>query len=550
MKKTIFFFAFFILVSVVLGRELNPLDLHFFTVHDNTQVARIQEFAVNLRHGVIPPRIAPHFSFGYGIPVFNFYAPFSYWIGGILSLIMSPAIALKLLFFAGLVLTFPSMFLLSASLFGFWAGILSASLYTSSLWMAVEIFVRGNVGEIWFLALFPTALYFSIQVSKRKSVWHFVAGIMTLSALFTTHNVLSLIALPICLGVAVLIKEKKIALLQIGIALLLSSYFLLPALTEAGMTYASDIAQKTKYSDHFLCPWQLWSATHWGFGGSGIGCINDDMSFQIGKPHIILGLIGLLSFLLSLTIKKQRYKKISLFIVLFGLSSFLMTLQASMPIWKLFAPIVRVFQFPWRFLSFGLFSVAFISSFCSLLISHKYIRAGIVIALSLFLIFTSQKFFSRPWKYTLSEYSNMFLSEKYIQQEAAYQIPEYFPRSGDYQTWRAQEKNPKGFDAPLSPVAVRPFERIYKASEFLSTIPIHYTQMWLLTVDGEAITPSTFDSLGRPMVETRLGSIIKVQYRQTPTEIVANALTLIGFLGLGVVAIRKDIWKKLTTIIN
>jgi len=102
-KKIFFFCLALIAIFFFLGKELSPLDSRFFLVHDNTQGARIQEFALNLQKGIIPPRLAPDFSFQHGFPVFNFYAPVSYWIGAFFKLIgLSTVISLKLVFYLGL----------------------------------------------------------------------------------------------------------------------------------------------------------------------------------------------------------------------------------------------------------------------------------------------------------------------------------------------------------------------------------------------------------------------------------------------------------------
>jgi hypothetical protein len=42
--------------------------------------------------------------------------------------------------------------------------------------MAVEIFVRGNVGEVWFMALFPLALFFIFHRHYQKSALFFFLG--------------------------------------------------------------------------------------------------------------------------------------------------------------------------------------------------------------------------------------------------------------------------------------------------------------------------------------------------------------------------------------
>lgn len=554
MKKIIVFCVVLAAVAFFLGQDLNPLDPHLFSIHDSTQAARMQEFALNIQHGIIPPRVAPNFSFQHGFPVFNFYAPFTYWIGGLLHVVgFSTALSLKLVLFGGLLASFICFFLFASLFFGFWGGLLGATVYSSSLWMAVEIFVRGNVGEIWFMALFPLALYFLKRNDAENRNWLFLLSCVVLSFLFTVHNVLSLVSVPIIIVFSLLLKKRGRALLSLLIGLLLSASFLLPAVMENKLTYASEIASRTKYTDHFLCIWQLWRADKWSFGGSGIGCYADDMSFQIGKIHLLLAGLGLGIFALQLFMKK-KIKEISIFIAVLGLTLFsvFLTLDISRFFWALFAPIMAIFQFPWRFLPFVLFGVSFFAANGITFLNNKKIIIFITIASSLTLLYTSSKFFTKPWKFTLAEYTDTNLSVKYIETKAAYEIPEYFPRTGSYKEWRKYDKNEIGFYTnPLQYKINTPFYKEILTDQNQVTLPIHYFPFWEIKIDGTKYTPQKFDSIGRPIVDSLpIGSVISVRYNETPVEKVGNTITVVTFLLMLILILSKKIWKKTITILQ
>ena len=107
------FLIAFLSITLTLGKILNPLDPRMFNFHDDTQASRIQQMALNIKTGHIPPRLAPTLSYGLGFPVFNFYAPFSYQITtGFHLLGMSVPMALKFSFFLSVILSFVTMFLL------------------------------------------------------------------------------------------------------------------------------------------------------------------------------------------------------------------------------------------------------------------------------------------------------------------------------------------------------------------------------------------------------------------------------------------------------
>lgn len=554
MKKTLIFCISLIAVFFLLGRELNPFDPHLFTFHDNTQAARLQEFALNLKNGIIPPRLAPSFSFQHGFPIFNFYAPFAYWIGSFFKLLgVSSAISLKLLIFFGLLSSFVTFFVFSSLFFGFWGGLLGASIYSSSLWMAVEIFVRGNVGEIWFMALLPLGLYLLKKSDLENKNYLFLISSIGLSFLFTVHNILSLVSVVFVFFFSLLLKNKKKALLSILVGLLLASYFLIPALLENKLTYANEIAIKTKYSDHFLCSWQLWKAIKWSYGGSGIGCINDDMSFQIGKIHLLLAGLGVGIFLFQhIKNKKKESLSLPLFILSTTLLFAFLTIDTSKPIWDVFSPLVAVFQYPWRFLSFVLFGVAYFTSYIAHISKNEKLRIIIVIILSLGVLYSSSKFFSKPWKYSSDEYKSMFLTNKYIEQKAAYEIPEYFPRSGNYKVWRTYDKSEIGFgNASLTYKINMPFYKEIEVSETNVTLPIHYFPFWEININGTTVIPIHFDSLGRPLFSSLSPhSIIVVRYNETPIEKAGNGISLITFGVLLIICYNKKIWKKISNILK
>lgn len=536
-----------------MGRELNPFDPHTFLIHDNTQAARMQEFALNLKSGIIPPRLAPSFSFHHGFPVFNFYAPFSYWIGALIHLTgISSAISLKIMLLLGLLISFISFFLFASLFFGFWGGLLGASVYTSSLWTAVEIFVRGNVGEIWFIALFPLALYLLKRNDKEKSGIFFTLTCFCLSFLFSVHNVLSLVSVLFIFSFTLLLHNKKKAFVSIVVGLLLASYFLIPAVLENKLTYANEIASKTNYADHFLCPWQLWKANKWSFGGSGIGCINDDMSFQIGKAQLIIAGVGLLFFIFLHKKRKSETPTLIPFLILFWtLLSALLTVDISKPIWDLLSPFMAVFQYPWRFLTFVVFGTAFFASYIIYLSHNKKVQIIVVVVLSVGTLFVSSKFFSRPWKYSIDEFTSMYLTEKYIGQKAAYEIPEYFPRSGDYKTWRLYDKSETGFYLnPLIYKINQPFYKEIQADQNQITLPIHYFPFWEIVINGKSVIPHSFDKLGRPILTNLPAqSTVIVRYNETPIEKTGNLITLGTFGMLFIVCLNKKIWKKMSTIL-
>src|SRR3972149_3277762 len=77
----------------------------FFPMHDDTQPSRVFEMAQSLRDGMFPVRWVKDLGYGYGYPIFNFYAPLSYYIGaGFMFLGVDALVATKLVITFGMIL--------------------------------------------------------------------------------------------------------------------------------------------------------------------------------------------------------------------------------------------------------------------------------------------------------------------------------------------------------------------------------------------------------------------------------------------------------------
>ncbi len=515
---------FILFLAFFFGKNLNPFSNAMFTFHDETQPARIQQFVLDLKNLQIPPRLAPDFSFRLGYPVFNFYAPASYWITSIFSLLGIGIISgLKVSFLLSIFVGFVTTYFFLREYFDFFPSLTGAILYISSLYYPLSIFVRGNLGEVWFLALFPLALLFLEKNTKKPSRLNFFFLVIILSLLFTVHNVLSALAVVIILGFILLREDKRINFAAFILSLLLSSYFILPLIVESHLTYATYVATQTKYIDHFLCPYQLWQS-QWGYGGSIKGC-NDGMSFKIGKMQIILSLFGALLFLYRMFTKQKKEKVffISIGFLILSLGSLFMTTYFSKPLWDLFSPILSLFQFPWRFIAFSLLGIGFFVAyfFHNVKFPYKNIFQVFIIFL---VIGISSKYFTGRFL-SKKVFEEKFLSREYVEKKAAYQIPEYLPRTADYEAWRKYEKIP-----------------IKKG-----VIDIHYFPFWNIKVDGKTIIPTRFDELGRPILELNQSSTIEVSYRETLIEKIGNFITLFTFGILLYIIKSKKLWNKLAS---
>ncbi|MGB9883167.1 MAG: hypothetical protein ACPLRN_01475 [Microgenomates group bacterium] len=455
MKKLVFFISLFFIIFF-LGRDLLPTNDYFFTFHDETQPARIQQFTKELKNFHIPPRVAPDMNYQLGFPIFNFYAPTAYWITSIVNLMGFNIInSLKISFLLGLIIGFYSSFLFFANFFDFFPSILGAIFYVTSLYFPLDIFVRGNLSEVWFLALLPLTLHSLYQNSQKNNPKIFFFATIFLFSLLTSHNIYSLLIIPFILIFILISKNFKKNLQVFIFACLLSTYFWLPVFVELKYTWAKEVAKATNYQDHFLCWWQMWHSP-WGFGGSNKGCFNDGMSFKIGKPQLIFFILGLIIFIIFYR-KKDKYFKYILLLSFYTISNLFLTLYQSKPIWDTFSIFFSMIQFPWRFIGLSILGIAFFSAFFFEKIKFGLKNILIILAIVLTL-FLNQKYFYGQ-KIANKKFEETYLSQSYIKNKVAYKAAEYLPKTVDYKNWRNLENKDKIPTSFLKKITIKPFDK-------------------------------------------------------------------------------------------
>jgi hypothetical protein len=359
-------------------------------MHDDTQVARVFEMGKALQDGMFPVRWVEDLGYGYGYPIFNFYAPLAYYVGGLFTLLGFDAlISTKIMMGIGILLSGIFMYLLAREFWGEMGGVLSGLFYLYAPYHALDIYVRGDVAEFWAYAFIPLMFwgFYKVFDSPRRSPsvtsevgpsWKWVVvGSLGYAGVILSHNLTAMMVTPFLIIVILLYcyivyKRKKLLttyylLLTAVLGLVLSAFYWLPALLEMKYTNVlSQIGGGADFRDHFVCINQIWES-NWGFGGSAPGCMLDGMSFVIGKLHILSFVVSVALFVLTLLrvitgyYEKIKEKMLVVIISIFGflISVFLM-LEVSKPVWELLEPMA-FFQYPWRFLLLASFFSSFLS---------------------------------------------------------------------------------------------------------------------------------------------------------------------------------------------
>ena len=365
----------------------------YFPMHDDTQVARVVEMGKALREGQFPVRWVSDLGYGLGYPLFNFYGPLPYYIGGFLYAIgISGLAATKFMMGLGVIFAGVTMYLVVTDLLGVSAGIVAAAFYTYAPYHAVDIFVRGAVGEYWTLLFLPIIFW---GFWRRR----ILVGSMGVAGLILSHTVLGYAGM-LLIGLAALVSRmRKDVMLMIVLGLGLSAFFWLPAIAEMKFTDVSKvIGGAADFKNHFVCLGQLWNS-QWGFGGSAPGCL-DGLSFKIGKEHLIASLIAALGIFLFARDKQAR-KLVIVGIGILALSVFLM-LPVSEPVWSVI-PLFSYVQYPWRFLTFAIFSVSLITSCVVSVVRAPLFRWAAVLVLVLVVLMVEVKRFVPQYTYPVAK---------------------------------------------------------------------------------------------------------------------------------------------------
>ncbi|MEM7336496.1 MAG: 6-pyruvoyl-tetrahydropterin synthase-related protein, partial [Chloroflexota bacterium] len=162
-------------------------ELHIFRLHELTLL---------IQGGEIYPRWAPNFYHGYGYPIFNYYAPLSYYVG-LFSTMWAPFDAVdgvKFVFVLGLLLAGIATYGFVRDNWGRSAGLIATAVYLYAPYIQyVDPHARGVLAESFSFGIFPLALWALDRFQRTKSRWALVTAVPLISATIMTHNLMGLL---------------------------------------------------------------------------------------------------------------------------------------------------------------------------------------------------------------------------------------------------------------------------------------------------------------------------------------------------------------------
>jgi len=504
------------------------------SMQDDIQVFRLEQFDQCLKDKQIPCRYISDGGFGYGYPLYNFYSPLPYAVADLFHLTgFSYLDSIKIIFIIPSFIRTFGMFLLASSFFGSTSALLAASLYAFAPYQAVNIFVRGAIGEAFALSLLPL-VFWSLNQKKGK------LSVLLLSFLLLSHNLTLIYALALLLVFSLFTKKFKYFFRALLWSTGLCAFYLLPAFFEKNLTTVNTMTQGYfSYIIHFTTLKELFISNFWSYSASMWGPI-DGLSFQIGFFQFLIPSLVFLFFLFS---PKTKHRPLVIFLYLIGLFALFLTHSKSTFIWQLF-PFLAYFQFPWRFLGLAIFSLSFVGGGLVLLLKNQ-LKTPLIYTIIIGIILLNYPNFREDiWYPKLTDYDKLSGGE--LVRQSAAGLKDYWPKYG--------QSFPDSYAPPL-PLVLNgevDFIKYYKNSHYseaylsvstpnaLINLPIVYFPNWQLLIDGQKTDYVIEANLGLIQIELPKGEHhFELFFQNTPTRNIANALSLLSLTSFIILIIRE-----------
>lgn len=569
-KNSILKLGTWLVWAIALGVSVFALfHAEFFRVHDFTQGARIAEMFRGFQDGQIPVRWSANFGFGYGMPTFLFYGPFPYMVGALSYWLTRDLVfSLKLIWAIPSVLSFVGMYKLTRKHFGQWGAIIAAVSFTLAPYRAVDLYVRGAVGEVWGIAFFPWLMIAVDEWFENKKVIDWKLSLLV-GLLLITHNLMAMFFLPVVLAYGllkwILEEKRKIKdLILFGVQLMLgigvSAFFIFPALLEKGATQIEQriLSGYFSYTQHFVYIRQFFNE-NWKYGGSVWGP-EDDLSFFLGYGQLMSLIIVL--FVGVFWIFKKLGKKLNwkthrevlplliLAFVFLPFSLFLAT-QKSEFIWQL-SSTLQTAQFPWRFLSLSIFCLAILNGVIFRFSVVRPIRIFLFMAVFVVLVYPSIKYF-QPERFLDHADALYYTDAHRIRFEMSGVWPDFLPQGFNADITPTDEKYqlPLGANPEDVKVLISRSQELLLQTHFKNptqlTLNIADFPGWAIFIDGQE-TDFSRNKDGVIQVEVPAGDLlVSAEFTRTPILLLADIITLLSLgilIGSQLIIPQRFIVKK------
>ncbi len=374
-----------LLIGLLAGSQL--LTNQNFSLHDESQMANLKQYQVAFDHGQFPPRWASDVHFGKGSPYLSFNYQIPYYIAYVINQFgFDLFTSYKLTLLISLLLGTLGAYLLCRTRLNSLHSIIGALFYSTIPYHAIDVYVRGTIGESYAIALFPWVLLTFYRLIKSSTFRNGLLFGLSFAFLILSHQPSTLLLVPILMiiSLSVMVSKRNFSILKplmvaVTTSLAISAYYWIPILAESKLI---EPVAPFNFYDHFPFITQL-IYSPWGFDGS-IWGPDDGMSFRIGFAGLFVVAFFIAQLTLSFYRKKFKLESFALFLSVL-LVLFLMNIRSSF-LWNEFG-LTSLIQFPWRLLS--VFSLVLLLLFIDILATltkpNRILFSLIILGASLFL---------------------------------------------------------------------------------------------------------------------------------------------------------------------
>lgn len=501
---------------------------------------------------------------GLGYPLFNFYAPLLYILGGIFALVMPVTTAFKTVLLLASLAYPVGMYLWVRDSFSRLAAVTAAAAFAFATYRFREIFIQGNYAQFLAWAMFPWVLFFWRRLAESAGRTRFAGAVLSLTALLLLHNISAMLLAPFAalyvLWQATVHRTTRPwarLLLAAICAGLMGMVFWLPALFETEYVRVHVLTQG--YFDvagHFITLAEQLAATPLLDGRSA----NPSPPFNVGRFVLLPASFGALLILRKGLPHNQRGHLI--FVLAAALFAAFMMLAPSLPVWRT-VPYIAFAEFPTRLYGvLSLFVALLAGAGIDWLVGQTRMQAMTAILVVFGLIVTTANL-QLPRTFLPVRASASGLTA-YV---ADYNAPgttsagEYLPvwvqsvpaepALDEEGVRRALLDPPPGMAGEVV-IAGPSWLTLRVASEVAAVAPVSHFFFpgWSATVNGSEVAPEPCGEAGVICVPVPAGeSLVELSYTGTPVQSVARWLALAGVLFLLIVLVVGVPGKVTTSLV-
>ncbi len=522
-------------------------------------VQRVYAMSVLLEHGQLWPRWVSWFHLGYGYPVFNFYPPGVFYLGGLLGVLgvsipLAFSLVAALAWIAGSVGTYAlAKRFLPAS-----GALLAAALWAYAPSRLYEVWDQGSLPQMLAAACVPWIFLGLVLAAQRPARRSLLALALPVAGMILSHQPITLITglfiapAALVLPLAAARRDRRTFIYRFawvmgGLALGagLAAIFLIPLAAELRYVQAAAEAPDVipYLRSNFLQPGQLFMQPP----AIDLTDLRYKLPTTLGLAGGVFCALGLLAL-----VKTRRRGLLAALVAALAFALFMM-LEVSLPVWQA-VPFMAQLRFPERFLRVAAVFLA-VGGGASLLLLPRHwqmtgLAAGlvIVIAAGLPLAYPSRPYVNWP---NLSALDEIRMEEtEHTWGSTSYD--EFNPVWGEKPGWDPAVEPEEYVTNPLR-IVVNRLDMIRQWPELqveqvdtaavrvtvTSARPVRFRQFyfpgWTATLNGQPVAVYPEPELGQIAVDVPEGThVIALAYTGTAAQAAGALVTLVS-LGIGIV---------------